>query len=140
MTQTPSPRPAARPQIRNIGIADLTQYRLPVPGVVSILHRASGLLIFLLLPLLLWLFDLSLSSDRSFDRLVAFCEGTPARLVLLALSWALIHHVIAGIRFLLLDLHLGVDKVAARRSAWIVFALSLPLTAIAALFVFGVLG
>jgi succinate dehydrogenase / fumarate reductase cytochrome b subunit len=138
MTNPPSPRPAARPQVRNIRITDLLQYRLPIPGVVSILHRVSGLLLFLLLPLLLWLFDLSLSSDRSFDRLVAVCSGTVARLVLLALAWALFHHLCAGVRYLLLDVHIGTDKPAARRSAWIVFAVSLPLAALFALFIFGV--
>ena len=140
MTNLPPTRPNARPQFRNIGIADLLQYKLPVPGVVSILHRISGLLMFLLLPLLLWLFDLSLSSDRSFDRLVAFCSGTFARLVLLALGWALLHHLCAGVRYLLLDLHIGADKPLARRSSWIVFAVSLPLTAAWALFLFGVIG
>jgi succinate dehydrogenase / fumarate reductase cytochrome b subunit len=140
MTNTPPSRTAARSQIRNIGVADLIRYRLPIPGIVSILHRASGLLLFLLLPLLLWLFDLSLSSDRSFDRLVAFCQGTFARLVLLALGWALLHHLSAGVRFLLLDLHVGAEKAAAQRSSWIVFAVSLPLAAVFALFVFGVLG
>jgi succinate dehydrogenase / fumarate reductase cytochrome b subunit len=140
MTNPPSSRPAARPPIRNIGILDLVHYRLPIPGIVSILHRVSGLLLFLLLPLLLWLFDLSLSSDRSFDRLVAFCQGTFARLVLLALGWALLHHLAAGVRFLLLDLHVGTDKPAARRSSWLVFAVSLPLAALFALFLFGVLG
>jgi succinate dehydrogenase / fumarate reductase cytochrome b subunit len=140
MTNPPSSRPAVRQPIRNIGLVDLIQYRLPIPGIVSILHRVSGLLIFLLLPALLWLFDLSLSSDRSFDRLVAFCQGTFARLVLLALGWALLHHLCAGVRFLLLDLHVGTDKPAARRSSWIVFAVSLPLTAVFALFLFGVLG
>jgi succinate dehydrogenase / fumarate reductase cytochrome b subunit len=139
MTNPPSSPPRGRPQIRNIGIADLLQYRLPVPGVVSILHRASGLLLFFLLPFLLWLFDLSLSSDRSFDHLVVFCEGTLARLVLLALAWSLLHHLCAGVRFLLLDLHMGTEKAAARRSAWIVFAVSVPLAALFALFLFGVL-
>jgi succinate dehydrogenase / fumarate reductase cytochrome b subunit len=140
MTNPPSSRPAARPPIRNIGFADLVHYRLPIPGLVSILHRISGLLLFLLLPLLLWLFDLSLSSDRSFDQLVAVCQGTLARLVLVALGWALLHHASAGVRFLLLDLHLGTDKPAARRSSVVVFAVSLPLALLFALFVFGVLG
>ena len=138
MTNPPPRRATARPQFRNIRIADLVHYRLPVPGIVSILHRISGMLIFLMLPLLLWLFDLSLSSDRSFDRLVEVCSGTPARLVLLGLGWALLHHVCAGVRFLLLDVHIGADKPAARRGAWMVFAASLPLAALFALFLFGV--
>ena len=140
MTQLPPNRPHTRRQFRNIGIADLINYRLPVPGVVSILHRISGLLMFLLLPFLLWLFDLSLSSDRSFDRLAAYCDGTFARLVLLGLGWGLLHHLCAGVRFLLLDLHIGADKPVARRSSWIVFLVSLPLTAVVGLFLFGVIG
>jgi succinate dehydrogenase / fumarate reductase cytochrome b subunit len=126
-----------RPVIRNIGIADLRNYRLPVPGVVSILHRISGLLMFLFLPLLIWLFDLSLSSADSFDRLAAFTHGWLARLLLLALAWSLLHHLCAGVRFLLLDLHLGADRAAARRSSWIVFAVSIPVTLLFALFLFG---
>jgi len=140
MAKLPPTSSSAKPQFRNIGIADLVQYRLPVPGFVSILHRASGMLIFLLLPLVLWLFDMSLSSDRSFDRLLEFCSGTIARLVLLGLGWALLHHLCAGLRFLLLDLHIGADKPLARRSSWIVLAVSLALTAVLALFLFGVLG
>ncbi len=139
MSNPNSSRPAPRPQIRNLGIGDLIRYRLPVPGVVSILHRASGLLMFVLLPLVLWLFDLSLSSERSFERLAAFCQGGIARLVLLGLGWALLHHLCAGVRFLLLDLHVGGERAAARRSAWIVFCASVPLAAVLALFLFGVL-
>jgi len=136
----PTPTPAAaRRQIRNIGIGDLIAYRLPLPGVVSILHRVSGLLMFLLLPFLLWLFELSLSSSSSFERLVAFGQGSFARLVLLALGWALLHHMCAGLRFLLLDRHVGLDRAAARRSAWIVFAVSVPLALLLALLLFGVL-
>lgn len=139
MTKPNTSSAAGRRPIRNIGIADLIAYRLPVPGVVSILHRVSGLLMFLLLPLVLWIFDLSLSSTRSYDRLVAFCQGAVARLVLLAVGWALLHHMCAGVRFLLLDRHLGLERGAARRSAWIVFAVSIPLALFLALFLFGVL-
>ncbi len=137
MTNPNPSRPVHRPQIRNLGIGDLVRYRLPVPGIVSILHRISGLLMFLLLPLLLWLLDLSLSSQDSFDRLVAFCQGGVARLVLLALGWALLHHLCAGVRFLLLDLHIGGERAAARRSSWIVFGVSVPLAAAFGLFLFG---
>lgn len=126
-----------RPQIRNIGVADLRNYQLPVPGVLSILHRASGALMFLFLPLLLWLFEQSLSSERSFDVFRAFVQGLPARLLLLLLGWALLHHLCAGVRFLLLDVHVGTERLAARRSSWIVLAVSLALTLVFALFLFG---
>jgi succinate dehydrogenase / fumarate reductase cytochrome b subunit len=128
---------APRAQIRNIGIGDLRNYRLPVPGVVSILHRLSGVLLFLSLPLLLWLLDLSLSSERSFERYQEFFHGVLARMLLLALGWALLHHVCAGVRYLLLDLHLGTDKQAARSSSWAVFAVSLAITLLFAGYLFG---
>lgn len=128
----------ARPQIRNIHITQILQYKLPPPGMVSILHRVSGALLFLALPLLLWLFDLSLMSELSFARLVEVGSHWFVKLVLLVLLWAFLHHLIAGIRYLLLDLHVGVEKLAARTSALAVFWISLPLTLLAALKLFGV--
>jgi succinate dehydrogenase / fumarate reductase cytochrome b subunit len=129
---------SARRVIRNISVPDLIRYKLPVPGMLSILHRVSGALMFLLLPAVLWLFELSLKRD-AFGRLLELAGGWFARLVLVALAWALLHHLAAGIRYLLLDLDLGVDRAPARRSAWIVFAVSLALTAMAAVFIFGAL-
>jgi len=128
----------ARPQIRNIHVTQILQYKLPPPGMVSILHRVSGALLFLALPLLLWLFDLSLMSELSFARLVEVASHWFGKLVLLALIWAFLHHLIAGIRYLLLDLHVGVEKSAARTSALAVFWISLPLTVLVALKLFGV--
>ena len=128
----------ARPQIRNIHVTQILQYKLPPPGMVSILHRVSGALLFLALPLLLWLFDLSLMSELSFARLVEVGSHWFVKLVLLVLLWAFLHHLIAGIRYLLLDLHVGVEKSAARTSALAVFWISLPLTVLVALKLFGV--
>lgn len=128
----------ARPQIRNIHVTQILQYKLPPPGMVSILHRVSGALLFLALPLLLWLFDLSLMSELSFARLVDVGSHWFVKLVLLVLLWAFLHHLIAGIRYLLLDLHIGVEKSAARTSALAVFWISLPLTVVVALKLFGV--
>ena len=128
----------ARPQIRNIHVTQILQYRLPPPGMVSILHRVSGAVLFLALPLILWLFDLSLMSELSFARLVEVGSHWFVKLVLLALIWAFLHHLIAGIRYLLLDLHVGVEKSAARTSALAVFWISLPLTVVVALKLFGV--
>jgi succinate dehydrogenase / fumarate reductase cytochrome b subunit len=128
-----------RRAIRNLSIADLMRYRLPVPGVLSILHRASGALMFLALPVALWLFDLSLRSESSYRQLRELAGGWLARIAVVLLAWALLHHLVAGIRFLLLDLDLGVDRPAARRSAWIVLAVSLALSAWVALVLFGVL-
>jgi succinate dehydrogenase / fumarate reductase cytochrome b subunit len=138
-TSTASPDMSARPVIRNISLADLIRYRLPVPGVLSILHRISGVLMFVLLPLALWLFDLSLRSEWTWQQLRQLTGGWLARGTLAALAWALLHHVVAGMRYLSLDLDLGVDRAPARRSAWAVFAISLPLAAWVALCLFGVL-
>jgi succinate dehydrogenase / fumarate reductase, cytochrome b subunit len=130
---------SARRVIRNISLGDLVRYRLPVPGMLSILHRVSGALMFLALPGLIWLFDLSLRSETGFRQLHGLASHAPVRIVLAGLAWALLHHLCAGLRYLALDLDLGVERAASRRSAWIVFAVSLALTAWAALAVFGIL-
>jgi succinate dehydrogenase / fumarate reductase cytochrome b subunit len=132
-----NPKSTSRPQIRNIGIGDLRNYKLPWPAKVSILHRISGAALFLTLPLQLWLFDLSLSSETSFERFRTIVANGFVRLVLLGLGWAILHHACAGIRFLALDMHWGVDKESARRSSIWVFFVSIPLTLLLALFLFG---
>jgi len=132
-----NPPASPRPRIRNIGIGDLLHYRLPLAGIVSILHRISGLLMFLLLPLLLWLFEASLSSERSFEQFQDLAHNFFVRLVLLALGWALLHHLCAGLRFLLLDLHWGTERLAAQRSARVVLFVSVPLALLFGLYLFG---
>lgn len=127
-----------RPEFRNIHVTQILQYKLPPPGMVSIMHRASGAALFLALPWLLWLFDLSLTSEISYARLAAYSGHWLVKIALVLLAWAFIHHLVAGIRYLLLDLHVGVDRAAARTSALAVYAVSLPLTVLAALRIFGV--
>lgn len=109
---------------------DLTTIKLPLPGKVSILHRVSGAGLFLCFPVLLWLFGASLTSPDSFASFRAVFATLPAKVVLAGLIWAFIHHFCAGIRFLLLDLHIGIEKEAARQSAGVVLAVSIPLTLI----------
>ena len=109
---------------------DLTTIKLPLPGKVSILHRVSGAGLFLCFPVLLWLFGASLTSPDSFASFKAVFATLPAKVVLAGLIWAFIHHFCAGIRFLLLDLHVGIEKEAARQSAGVVLAVSIPLTLI----------
>lgn len=125
--------------IRNISVPDLMHYKLPVPGMLSILHRASGALMFLALPALLWLLDLSLRSETGYEHLRQFASNPVVRLVLVGAAWALLHHACAGVRYLALDMDLGVDRAAARRSAWAVFAVSGALTALVFLSVFRVI-
>ncbi len=109
---------------------DLTTIRLPLPGKVSILHRVSGVGLFLFLPVLLWLFSASLGSADTFAAFRSVFSSLPAKVVLAGLLWAFVHHFCAGIRFLPLDLHIGIEKEPARKSAAVVFAVSIPLTLI----------
>lgn len=119
-------------------LIDATGYRLPLAGFVSILHRASGMFLFLLLPFILYLFDKSLHSVNSFYELQYFTSSLLVKLVILAIVWAYLHHFCAGIRHLLMDFHFGLEKDSARQSAVIVFVSSLSLTLLIALKLFGV--
>lgn len=127
-----------RRQFGVMSFAQAVQYRLPLAGVVSILHRASGALMFFLLPFILYLLDKSLTSEISFEYLRGFASNWFVKLVILALAWAYLHHFCAGIRHLFMDLHMGLDKDSGRKSAIAVFAVSLPLAALVGLKLFGV--
>jgi succinate dehydrogenase / fumarate reductase cytochrome b subunit len=107
---------------------DLAKIRLPLPGLVSILHRVSGAVLFLLgIPLLLAGVGASLASAESFAALKALVANPLGKLVLLGFAWAYLHHFCAGIRYLLLDLHAGIELPAARQSSVIVLVVSLVL-------------
>ena len=135
---TPAAAPTTnRPEFRNIHVTQIVRYRMPLSAVVSILHRISGAALFLSLPVLLWMFDLSLISENSFARMAAISAGWIAKLALLFLIGAFLHHFVAGIRYLVLDLHVGLELRQARKNALAVFAISLPLTLLAALKLFG---
>jgi succinate dehydrogenase / fumarate reductase cytochrome b subunit len=127
-----------RPQFRNIHVTELRNYRLPLAGLVSILHRISGFLMFLLLPVILYLFELSIRSEMSFARFAGIASHPFVKLILLALAWAYFQHFCAGVRHLFMDLHLGLDKDSARKSAASVLVVSLVLTALFGLKLFGV--
>jgi succinate dehydrogenase / fumarate reductase, cytochrome b subunit len=116
----------------------LTEIRLPIAGFVSILHRVSGAGLFLLLPWLVFLFDLSLKSPESFARFQGYVAHPFVKLVLFGLIWAFLHHFCAGIRFLLLDVHVGIDKRQSQASAKAVLAVSLALSLIVAVKLLGV--
>jgi succinate dehydrogenase / fumarate reductase cytochrome b subunit len=126
-----------RQQFGVMKLTDAMNYRLPLAGYVSILHRVSGALMFFLLPFVLYLLDKSLTSEISFEYLKGFASHWFVKLVILALSWAYLHHFCAGIRHLFMDFHVGVDKVSGRKSSVAVFAVSLPLAALVALKLFG---
>ena len=110
---------------------DLTKIRLPLPGWVSIMHRVSGAALFLCLPALLWLLDKSLSTEVGYDWLGGFFKLWWVKLALFGLLWGYLHHFCAGIRYLFLDMHIGIDLPAARMSAAVVYFISIPLALLA---------
>ena len=149
-----------RPEFRNINaFKDLTTYRMAPAAWVSILHRASGAIMFLLMPFIIWMFDTSISSQISYDKFKAvFNIGVPftfniyrfdepftftlagwfIKLIALALIWAYLQHFIAGLRHLFMDLnHDLATKEFGKSSAMVVLVLSLGLTFILALKLFG---
>ncbi len=141
-----SSRPPRR-EFRNINaFTDLTTYRLPPAGIVSILHRVSGTLMFLLLPFIIWMFDVSVSSEISFAKFKAafnsglgFFPGWFIKLVALALIWAYLHHFIAGLRHLWMDMsHAAVSKEFGHSSAIVTLALSVLLTLVLGAKLFGI--
>ncbi|MET0264141.1 MAG: succinate dehydrogenase, cytochrome b556 subunit [Duganella sp.] len=128
-----------RPEFRNIHLlSDLPNYRMPLASIVSILHRISGVIIFALLPFVLYLLQHSLRSEISYDYYRGFVSYPLVKLIILALVWAFLHHMFAGVRHLVMDLHIGLDKHSARKSSAAVLALSLTLTVLVALKLFGV--
>lgn len=131
--------PKPRPEFRNLSLPQiLFSYRLPLAGRASILHRVSGALLFLCLPLILVpLFAASVTSPESYAAISAWTSNPLCKLVLLVLIWGYMHHFCAGIRYLILDLHIGMDKVNAQKSAGVVFGVSLALTLVFGLKLFG---
>lgn len=117
---------------------NLTAIRMPLPAVVSIMHRMSGGLLFLLMPWLIALFGLSLSSPEGYHKARSIAGNPVVALILFGLAWAYLHHFCAGIRFLLLDLQIGLEKQAAFRSAVAVLVVSLTLTLLLAARILGV--
>jgi succinate dehydrogenase / fumarate reductase cytochrome b subunit len=117
----------------------LNEIRLPLAGFASILHRVSGAGLFLMLPLLIWLLQLSLgSTPESVAAFRAVADNLLVRLILLGLVWAFLHHFCMGIRLLLIDLHIGVEKQQSHTSAKAVMVVSLTLTLIFGLKLLGV--
>lgn len=124
-----------RPVYRNIHITQIVSYRLPPAGIVSILHRISGMLMFVLLPLVIWMFDTSVTSEISFGAFtnafvagIGFVPGWFIKLVSLALIWGYLHHFIAGVRHLWMDATHSVSKEQGHSSALVTLALSVLLT------------
>lgn len=124
------PRPIVKPRPVYLNLLAIRQ---PLPAIVSILHRVSGALLFVIgIPVLLWGVQMSLASPEAFAQFKAVVANPFSKLILLALAWAYIHHLLAGLRHLALDLHVGVELAPARRSSAIVLVLSVLLTVIVA--------
>ena len=146
MTERTASSRADRPEFRNINaLTDLPTYRLPPAGWVSILHRVSGALMFVLMPFIIWMFDTSVSSEISFAKFTAafnvglgFVPGWFIKLVALALIWAYLHHFIAGLRHLWMDVNHAVSKEFGRSSALFTLITGSVLTVALALKLFGV--
>ncbi len=145
MTESATALPKKRPEFRNINaFRDLPRYRLPAAGWVSILHRISGAIMFALLPFVIWMFDVSISSEISFAKFKAAFEigmlGLPGivwKLLALALIWAYLHHLIAGLRHLWMDARHAVSKEFGKSSALVTLVLGSVLTLALALKLFG---
>ena len=106
---------------------NLTKIRLPVGGVMSIIHRLTGVLMFLSIPLFIYLLDRSLISAQGFAEAAHLLHTPLGKLMLFGLMWSLMHHLLAGIRYLLIDVDLGVDKATARMTALLVIVAAPPL-------------
>ena len=145
MTDLASPVRPKRPEFRNIhALSDLPSYRLPPAGIVSILHRISGAILFLLMPFIIWMFDTSISSEYSFARFtylfsagIGFVPGWFFKLVALAILWAYLHHFIAGMRHLWMDMFHAVSKEFGRSSALVTLGLGTLLTLVLGAKLFG---
>lgn len=125
--------------IRNVSITDITMnYKQPPSAIVSILHRLSGFALFLFLPFLLYLLEQSLVSETTYAHFGGIVSNPFTKIVILGLSWAYLHHFTAGIRHLFMDNHFALDKDASQRTARWVLVISLALTLLVALKLFGV--
>ena len=141
-----SSRSKKRPEFRNVNkLTDLPTYRMTPAAWVSILHRASGAFLFLLMPFIIWMFDTSVSSEISFARFRAvfnvgagFVPGWFFKLIVLAIIWAYLHHFIAGLRHLWMDVsHSAVTKEFGKSSALFTLAISIGLTLVLGAKLFG---
>jgi len=107
---------------------NLLQIRLPITAIMSIAHRLTGVLLFLVLPYLIYIIERSLQSKADFVLIQECLESTSVKIILIVLLWSLLHHLLAGIRYLLLDIDVGIERQQARSTAWLVIILALGLS------------
>jgi succinate dehydrogenase / fumarate reductase, cytochrome b subunit len=139
MTELVTSSSPKRPEFRNINaFKDLPGYRWPLGSIVSGMHRASGAIMFLLMPFIIWMFDTSLSSEISFARFtsafnggIGLVPGWFVKLIALGLIWAYLHHFFAGLRHIRMDMFHTVSKEEGLKSArWVLFLSLVPTAAI----------
>jgi succinate dehydrogenase / fumarate reductase cytochrome b subunit len=128
----------SRPEFRNVEKTKILQYyKWPLASMASLAHRASGIILILLLPFILYLLEKSLTSEISFEHFKGIASNWFVKLVILGLCWAYFQHFCTGIRHLLMDLHIGGTKESAKKSAAVTLGIPMFLTALVALKLLG---
>lgn len=108
---------------------NLLKIRMPIGAIVSIGHRFSGVILFMLIPFLIYILEISLKSEQGFEQVTEFFARTDVRIMLVGVTWMLVHHLINGIRLLLLDLDIGITRSASRMNSWLVILAGMLITA-----------
>ncbi|MDH5189840.1 MAG: succinate dehydrogenase, cytochrome b556 subunit [Gammaproteobacteria bacterium] len=108
---------------------NLLKIRMPIGAIVSIAHRFSGVILFMLIPFLIYILEISLKTEQGFQQLVEFFNRSDVRVVLLLIIWMFAHHLVNGIRLLLLDLDIGISRSASRLNSWLMILLGILITA-----------
>jgi succinate dehydrogenase / fumarate reductase cytochrome b subunit len=111
---------------------NLLKIHLPITGIASINHRLSGIILFLAIPVSLYLLQLSLSNQSNFNQTLECLSSVWIKLALIPLVWAFTHHLLAGFRFLLIDQEIGIHLSAARKTAWFVVIAAVVVTLVVA--------
>ena len=131
MNEIPLAKNRVRPVYRNIGLAELANYRLPIPGIASIVHRVTGIALFVCLLFLMAMLQMSLRSEAGFEAFRSIVWANPiAKIVLIGLLFAIVYHMIAGLRHMVQDTTAWLDLPVARATAFAVFSLSVLVTAL----------
>lgn len=102
---------------------NLFKIKLPISGIISIFHRLTGVLMFIAIPVSLYLLQLTVTGVSSYEAVVSLMLHPLSRFSILLMTWSFVHHLLTGVRFLLIDLDLFLDKPSIRYSAWAVVSL-----------------
>lgn len=109
---------------------NLFKIRLPTAGMVSFAHRVTGFLLFLAIPFSIYILDLSVTSSQGYEESVRLLQHPVMQMILLLLMWSLVHHFLAGIRYLFLDFDIAIDKAGSTMTAWIVIVADVCIMAV----------